>query len=121
MVKLGPIGFWTGQVPHMDLPSALAIILKPMIFVIEVMGLCIKHFILAVRLLANMLAGHMVLAVIMAFIAASAGSLAWYAVAPASVFGAVALSLLELFVAFLQAYIFTFLSALFIGMAVHPH
>ena len=36
------------------------------------MGLCIKHFILAMRLLANMMAGHLVLAVIMAFIAASA-------------------------------------------------
>ena len=121
MAKMGVVGFWVGQVPHMDLPLALAIMLKPMIFVIEVMGLGIKHFILAVRLLANMLAGHMVLGVILAFIAASAGTVAWYAVAPVSVLGAVALSLLELFVAFLQAYIFTFLSALFIGMAVHPH
>jgi F-type H+-transporting ATPase subunit a len=121
MAKLGPVGFWVGQVPHMDLPLALAILLKPMIFFIEVLGLGIKHFILAMRLLANMMAGHLVLAVIMAFIAASAASVAWYAVAPASVLGAVALSLLELFVAFLQAYIFTFLSALFIGMAVHPH
>jgi F-type H+-transporting ATPase subunit a len=121
MAKLGPIGFWTGQVPHMDLPLALAILLKPMIFVIEILGMGIKHFILAMRLLANMMAGHLVLAVVMAFIAASAASMAWYAVAPASVLGAVALSLLELFVAFLQAYIFTFLSALFIGMAVHPH
>jgi F-type H+-transporting ATPase subunit a len=105
----------------MDLPLPLAILLKPMIFVIEVAGLCIKHFILAMRLLANMMAGHLVLAVILAFIAASSTTMAWYAVTPASVFGAVALSLLELFVAFLQAYIFTFLSALFIGMAVHPH
>ena len=121
MVKLGPVGFWTGQVPHMDLPLPLAILLKPMIFLIEVLGMFIKHFILAMRLLANMMAGHLVLAVIVAFIAASAGSIAWYAVAPASVLGSVALSLLELFVAFLQAYIFTFLSALFIGMAVHPH
>jgi len=121
MAKLGPVGFWTGQVPHMDLPLPLAIVLKPMIFVIEVMGLCIKHFILAMRLLANMMAGHLVLAVILAFIAASFGGWVWYAVTPASVLGAVALSLLELFVAFLQAYIFTFLSALFIGMAVHPH
>ncbi|MCR9116522.1 MAG: ATP synthase F0 subunit A, partial [bacterium] len=40
---------------------------------------------------------------------------------PSSVLGASALSLLELFVAFLQAYIFTFLSALFIGASVHPH
>lgn len=121
MAKLGPVGFWVGQVPHMDLPLVLAVLLKPMIFVIEVAGLCIKHFILAMRLLANMMAGHLVLAVILAFIAASSTSIAWYAVTPASVFGAVALSLLELFVAFLQAYIFTFLSALFIGMAVHPH
>jgi F-type H+-transporting ATPase subunit a len=121
MAKLGPVGFWVGQVPHMELPFVLSILLKPMIFVIEIMGMGIKHFILAMRLLANMMAGHLVLAVIMAFIAASAASMAWYAVTPASLFGAVALSLLELFVAFLQAYIFTFLSALFIGMAVHPH
>jgi F-type H+-transporting ATPase subunit a len=73
------------------------------------------------RLLANMMAGHLVLAVILTFIAASYSSLAWWGVMPASVLGVVALSLLELFVAFLQAYIFTFLTALFIGMAVHPH
>jgi F-type H+-transporting ATPase subunit a len=121
MSKLGPVGFWTGLVPHMELPLVLAILLKPMIFAIEVLGLVIKHFILAVRLLANMFAGHLVLAVIVAFIAATAGQTIWYVVTPASVFGATALSMLELFVAFLQAYLFTFLSALFIGSAVHPH
>ncbi|MEX0586148.1 MAG: F0F1 ATP synthase subunit A [Pirellulales bacterium] len=121
MAKLGPVGFWTGQVPHMDLPFVLAIGLKPMVFVIEILGLVIKHGVLAIRLLANMMAGHLVLAVIMAFIVATAGNMAWYGVATISVLGATALSLLELFVAFLQAFIFTFLSALFIGMAVHPH
>ena len=121
MAKMGPIGFWTGQVPHMDLPFPLGLLLKPGIFVIEVMGLLIKHVVLAVRLLANMMAGHIVLAVIVGFIAASYGSIAWWGIAPASVIGATLLSLLELFVAFLQAYIFTFLAALFIGMAVHPH
>jgi len=121
MKKLGVVGFWKAQVPHMDLPLPLAVLLVPMIFAIEFLGLFIKHFVLAVRLLANMMAGHLVLSVIMAFIAASASSMAWWGVMPASVFGAMALSLLELFVAFLQAYIFTFLSALFIGMAVHPH
>jgi F-type H+-transporting ATPase subunit a len=122
MAKLGPVKFWLAQVPHMDLPTPIAIFLKPMIFLIEILGLCIKHFILAMRLLANMMAGHLVLAVILAFIAASASSgMVWYAVTPASVAGVVALSLLELLVAFIQAYIFTFLSALFIGMAVHPH
>lgn len=121
MRKMGVVGFWTGQVPHMDLPLALAIPLKPMVFAIEVLGMFIKHSVLAIRLLANMMAGHLVLAVILAFIAAAATSVAVYGIAPASVLGATALSLLELFVAFLQAYIFCFLSALFIGMAVHPH
>jgi F-type H+-transporting ATPase subunit a len=130
MQKMGPVGFWKGLVPHMDLSlnigginfePVLKVVLLPMIFAIELLGLLIKHGVLAVRLLANMMAGHVVLAVIIAFIAASAQSLLWWAVMPASVLGATALSMLELFVAFLQAYIFTFLSALFIGMAVHPH
>ena len=121
MATLGVVGFWKAQVPHLDLPFGLGIILKPMIFVIEVLGMCIKHLVLAVRLLANMIAGHLVLAVIMAFIAATASSIAWYGVMPASVLGATAIMMLELFVAFLQAYIFAFLAALFIGMAVHPH
>ena len=119
--ELGFIGFLKAQVPHMDLPKPIAIILVPLIFVIEIMGLFIKHLVLAIRLLANMLAGHVVLAVLLGFIAASAQSVVWWGVAPASLLGSVALSLLELLVAFLQAYIFTFLSALFIGAAVHPH
>ena len=125
--RLGVVGFWKAQVPHMDVPPALAIFLKPMVFAIEVVGLLIKHFVLAVRLLANMFAGHLVLGVLVAFVAAigaqvtSYGSPLFLGVSAASILGAVGLSLLELFVAFLQAYIFTFLSALFIGMAVHPH
>src|SRR6185312_6489789 len=103
------------------LPFILKIFLIPLIFFIEVAGMLIKHGVLAIRLLANMMAGHVVLAVILAFIAASSQSLWWWGVMPASVLGATALSMLELFVAFLQAYIFTFLSALFIGMAIHPH
>jgi F-type H+-transporting ATPase subunit a len=121
MVKLGPVHFWAAQVPPMDIKGPGGFVLKIAIFFIEVMGLLIKHFILAVRLLANMMAGHLVLAVVLAFVLASAHSYAFLAVAPASVVGATLLSLLELFVAFLQAYIFTFLTALFIGMAVHPH
>ena len=120
MAKLGPVGFWVGQVPHMELPGVMPYILKPGIFVLEVLGLIIRHFVLAVRLLANMFAGHLVLAVIVGFIGLVQSAL-WWGVMPASVLGAVALSMLELFVAFLQAYVFTYLSALFIGMAVHPH
>jgi F-type H+-transporting ATPase subunit a len=121
MAKLGVWGFWKAQVPHMDLPKPVAIFLVPMIFVIEIFGLLVKHFVLAVRLLANMIGGHVVLAVLLAFIAATASSLMFWGVMPASVLGATALNLLELLVAFIQAYIFAFLTALFIGMAVHPH
>lgn len=121
MFKLGAVGFWKAQVPHMDLSPAIAMGLKPLIFGIEVGGLFIKHTVLAVRLLANMFAGHLVLAVIIGFIAQTEHSALWYGITPASVLGSAALGLLELFVAFLQAYIFTFLASLFIGMAVHPH
>jgi F-type H+-transporting ATPase subunit a len=121
MIRLGPIGFWRAQVPHLEMPFILAIFMIPMIFAIEVFGIFIKHGVLAIRLLANMLAGHLVLAVIVSFIAATAGNLLFWGVTPVSVVGAATLSLLELLVAFIQAYVFTFLSALFIGMAVHPH
>jgi F-type H+-transporting ATPase subunit a len=119
----GPVGFWTGLVPHMDVPGPMALFLKPMLFAIEVLGLVIKHSVLAVRLLANMFAGHLVLAVIVSFITAAAHTwvILWLGITVGSLGGAVAISLLELFVAFLQAYIFTFLSALFIGMAIHQH
>ncbi len=123
MARFGAVGFWVGLVPHMELPLVLALFLKPMLFVIEVVGLCIKHGVLAVRLMANMFAGHLAVAVILGFIAAAADSwlVLWIGVTAASVLATVALYMLELFVAFLQAYIFAFLSALFIGMAVHKH
>jgi len=129
-LSLGVIGFWKAQVPHMEMHWTLSP-LKIGIFLIEVLGLCIKHFVLAIRLLANMMAGHLVVAVIIGFVAAaSAGVMMWgvvpttgigWLVTTVSIFGAVAITMLELFVAFLQAYIFAFLAALFIGMAVHPH
>jgi F-type H+-transporting ATPase subunit a len=120
MKRMGVMGFWTAQVPHMDLPKPLAILLVPMIWLIEVFGFLVKHFVLAVRLFANMFAGHLVLSVFLAFIGAAGASL-YYLVAPAAVAGSVAFSLLELFVAFLQAYVFAFLASLFIGAAIHPH
>jgi F-type H+-transporting ATPase subunit a len=121
MAKLGVWGFWKAQVPHMDLSPGLKVVLVPMIFAIEIFGLLVKHAVLAVRLLANMMGGHVVLAVLLAFIAATWGSVLAWGVIPASVLGATALNLLELLVAFIQAYVFAFLTSLFIGMAVHPH
>jgi F-type H+-transporting ATPase subunit a len=122
-MKFGVVGFWLNQVPSMDLPFAIALFIKPALFVIEVVGLLIKHVVLSIRLLANMVAGHMVLISILglAFSLEGAMSSAWTPTAIAAVGGSALLSCLELFVAFLQAYIFTFLSALFIGAAVHHH
>lgn len=121
-MKFGPVGFWLNQVPSMDLPWYMAP-LKVVIFVIEVAGMMIRHGILAVRLLANMVAGHVVLLGIMtlAFSVQGAMSESWNLAAPISVVASTLFSILELFVAFLQAYIFTFLSALFIGAANHHH
>jgi F-type H+-transporting ATPase subunit a len=123
MRKFGFLGFFGNQVPSMDLPLPLAIILKPLIFLIEMAGLLIKHGILAVRLLANMVAGHLVLLGILGLISAAAtySMGLWATVTGISVVSCTLFSVLELFVAFLQAYIFTFLSALFIGAAVHQH
>jgi F-type H+-transporting ATPase subunit a len=120
MKESGVGGFFKSLVPAMDVPAPIKVALWPLMFVIELLGLLIKHFVLAVRLFANMMAGHIVLAVILGFIFMASGYFQ-YLITPASIGGVVALSLLELFVAFLQAYIFTFLSALFIGTAVHPH
>jgi F-type H+-transporting ATPase subunit a len=122
MREMGGVGYWLGIVPHMDVPAWLKPPLWGLMFVIEVAGLLIRHVVLAVRLFANMFAGHVVLAVILGFILMTKFlAPSFFLVTPASLIGVVLLSLLELFVAFLQAYIFTFLSALFIGSAVHPH
>ncbi len=121
MKKYGLIRFWTGLCPPMEVSFGLKVVLVPMLLVLEIVGMVIRYSVLAVRLLANMFGGHLGLAIIIGFIPAVAGSLLWLGVMPVTVVGATAISMLELFVAFLQAYVFSFLAALFIGMAVHQH
>lgn len=118
----GFVGFWKSLVPGMELPGPLAIFLIPMIWVIEAVGLLIKHAVLALRLFANLLGGHTVISVFLLFIAQSAdhGSV-WWLVMPASTVGQLAIGLLELFVSFLQAYVFAMMTCLFISAAVNPH
>jgi F-type H+-transporting ATPase subunit a len=116
----GAAGFWKALAPSMDVPGPMKIVLVPAIWIIELFGLFIKHAVLAIRLFANMMAGHTVIGVILGFIGLAAGSL-FYLVMPASVVGQVAIGFLELLVAVIQAYIFAFLSTLFISMALHPH
>jgi F-type H+-transporting ATPase subunit a len=118
----GLFGYLKSVWPHIDVPY-VGVIFSAMIFVIEMFGTAIKSFVLAVRLFANMFAGHMVLIMLLMFIlevGKNGFSLLWSVVTVSSVLGVVALSLLELFVAFLQAYVFTFLTALFMGMSLHP-
>ena len=97
--------------------------MAPLLVPVEIIGLIAKVFALAVRLFANMIAGHILLAVLLSFIMA-AGSISaglGLGVAVPVVLGSAAINLLELFVAFLQAFIFTFLTTLFIGMSVVFH
>jgi len=98
-------------IPH-GIPSWLLPIMLP----VEIMGQFTKPFALCIRLFANMTAGHIVILsfLSMIFILKS------IVISPISVFFALFISLLELFVAFLQAYIFTMLTSLFIGMSIHP-
>jgi F-type H+-transporting ATPase subunit a len=109
--ELGPVRYMKSFVPH-----GLPIGLVPAIWAIEVLGLFTKALALCIRLFANMIAGHMLILVIISLIFIFNNL--W--IAPMSIAVAVAISVLEVFVCFLQAYVFTLLTALFVGAAVNP-
>ncbi len=92
-------------------------LLWPIMVPVEILGLFTKPFALTVRLFANMIAGHIVIFFLLGLI-----FLIHAAVAPVSIAFALGIFMLELFVALVQAYVFTMLSSLFIGMAAsHSH
>jgi F-type H+-transporting ATPase subunit a len=97
--------------------------LAPLLVPLELVGVVAKTFALTVRLFANMLAGHVLLAVLLGFIVNAMAKMgaAGLGIAIPAVAGSVAINMLEIFVAFLQAFIFTFLTALFIGQSVVFH
>lgn len=98
--------------------------LAPIMIPVEILGMLVKPFSLAVRLAANMTAGHILLAVIISFVSMATvalGRFGGFAVGIPAVLGAVAIMCLELFVAVLQAYLFTFLTTLFIGQMASHH
>ncbi|HEV2855586.1 MAG TPA: F0F1 ATP synthase subunit A [Thermoanaerobaculia bacterium] len=98
--------------------------LAPVLVPVEIVGVIAKIFALTVRLFANMLAGHILLAVLLGFILSAGASMGYaggFGIAIPAVLGSVAITLLEIFVAFLQAFIFTFLTTLFIGQSVVFH
>ncbi len=97
--------------------------LAPIMVPVEIMGTFVKPFALALRLFANMTAGHVLLAVLLSFTAAAPKALGLLG-APITLValgGSVAIYMLELFVAFLQAFIFMFLTTLFIAQLAHHH
>ncbi|MFB3105678.1 MAG: F0F1 ATP synthase subunit A, partial [Pseudomonadales bacterium] len=70
--ELGVVGFWKALVPSMDLPRPMMLVMVPALWSVELLGLLIKHGVLAIRLFANIMAGHTVIAVILGFIAGTA-------------------------------------------------
>jgi F-type H+-transporting ATPase subunit a len=115
------IGFWyhgarflTFFVPH-GAPKAMLPLLVP----IEIMSYCVRPISLSVRLFGNMMAGHTMMKVFAAFIVSLAGYYLIPGVAPLAV--TVALTGFEFVVAFLQAYIFTVLTCIYLNDAIHMH
>ncbi len=108
--KNGLFGYFKGLIPH-----GVPVFLLPIMLVVELLGLFTKPFALAIRLFANMTAGHIVIFALISLIFVMKS----YAIIPVSIGMALFIYFLEILVALLQAYIFTMLSSLFIGMAVH--
>ena len=97
------------------IPPEMPVVLLPLIIIVEILGLFTKPFALCIRLFANMIAGHVVILSLIGLIFI----MQTIYVAPVSIGFALFIYLLEILVALIQAYIFTMLSSLFIGMAVH--
>lgn len=90
--------------------------LWPLMLVVEIVGHIARPFALTIRLFANMTAGHIVIPVFLGFIF----MFPFIPIIGVSVASATALFMLEIFIAFLQAYIFVFITTVFMGIALHP-
>lgn len=96
----------------------------PLMPIVELSGVITKPFVLMVRLFANMLAGHMIVTVFISLIfvfASLYGPIAGLAASPISIIFSVFILLLDVLVSFIQAYVFTLLSAIYFGMATAEH
>jgi F-type H+-transporting ATPase subunit a len=116
----GAVQHWKNLVPHGVSPF-LAVVLIP----IEILGMFVRPFALTMRLAANMTGGHIAILAILSFVfifAEMAGHVVGMGIGLVfSVPLAVAISALEIIVILVQAYVFTLLTAGFIGMAIHAH
>jgi F-type H+-transporting ATPase subunit a len=110
IMKNGFLGYFKGLIPQ-----GVPLFVLPVMVIVEFIGLFTKPFALCIRLFANMTAGHIVILSLISLIFMFGTIL----VAPVSVAFALFINVLEIFIALLQAYIFTMLSSLFVSLAVH--
>ena len=116
-------GFYKNGLKFLKLfvPSGIPIFILPLVVFIEIFSFFLRPISHSVRLFANMLAGHIALAVFASFIPLLAGlGIAGYFGAILPLGMVMALTALELLVAFLQAYVFTILTVIYINDAIHP-
>ena len=109
--SLGFFPYLKSLVPS-GMPAWILVIMIPL----EILGLLTKPFALCIRLFANMIAGHIVIFSLLGLIFIFQS----FWVSPVSIGFTLFIELLEILIAFIQAYIFTMLTSLFIGMAMHP-
>lgn len=115
IIKNGPVHYFINLIPK-GIPWPVTIILAP----IEFLGLLIKPFALAIRLFANMTSGHIVILSLLSLISILKSTLVVNGIViSGSILFSLFIYLIEIMVAFLQAYVFTLLSTLYVGMAIH--
>ena len=117
IAKYGVVHHFTNMIP-----PGLPMWLLPIIIPVEMLGMFSKPFALMIRLFANMLAGHMVITTLLLLIPlmSAIGLVFGVPMIPISLALALFIMVLEVLVAFIQAYVFTLLTSIFIGMSAHP-
>lgn len=123
MVKLGPKGYMRTIFPHIPgMHGVGGLVMTIAMGPIEILSKLVKPIALAIRLFGNMLAGHFVILSLFGIVFLF-GSLEYFrwGIGIATALVVLGVMLLELFVAFLQAYVFALLSAVFIGLMQHEH
>lgn len=105
---------------NLFVPSGVPGYVLPLVILIEVISFLSRPISLSVRLFANMLAGHIALKIFAGFVVSLGATGVWAVLAPLPLALAVGLTALELLVAFLQAYVFTILTCIYLNDALHP-
>jgi F-type H+-transporting ATPase subunit a len=101
-------------------PSGVPIYILPLVTMIEIISFLSRPVSHSVRLFANMLAGHITLKVFGGFVVMLLGAGSFAVLSPLPLLAAIALTALEFLVAFLQAYVFTMLTCMYLNDALHP-